>query len=88
MKKKYKLEKLDCEIVYGFNSKQIWVYEANNDVYIDPPAAVLKEVEEKFGSRFDWDWDKVEAYLLEEVKKRPDWLLETDYWSDSNSFDI
>lgn len=82
MKKRYKLKKLDCEVVFGFNTKQLWVYESNNDVYIDPPKEVLDEITAKFGSRFDWDYDEVENYLLEIVKKRPDWLLETDYWYD------
>ena len=36
-----------CMAVTGFNSKQVWVYDEEHDTYIDPPKAVLDEIEEK-----------------------------------------
>lgn len=29
----------------GFNTKQLWVYDEKEDVYIDPPAELLNELD-------------------------------------------
>ena len=30
--------------VFGFNTKQWWVYDEDDDIYIDPPISVLRKI--------------------------------------------
>ena len=70
--------------VFGPNSKQLWVYDEEEGVFIDPPAAVLDEIEEATD-----DLEEQERLLLEaaiEEAKKPDggWLMEKEYWYDGD----
>ena len=57
----------------GFNTKQLWVYDEENDVYIDPPAEVLDALPE--------DQEEAEKELARIAnEENPDWLLDEDYW--------
>lgn len=68
---------LNCDVMLGFNTKQWWVYDNTNDVFIDPPTEVLKQVKE-----YSDDQDEQEQYLWDLVQKDPDWLYDVDYWYD------
>lgn len=62
--------------IIGFNTKQIWVYDEEEDVFIDPPAKVLKDLP-------DWREDPDAALKeIEEIAngKLPKWLFDYDYW--------
>ena len=65
------------EAVIGFNTKQIWVYDNEEDVYIDPPTDVLNSLP-------DWreDPDAATSEMEEIANKHPDWLDEGEYWYD------
>lgn len=80
----YVLNNLDFEVVAGPNSKQLWVYESINDVWIDPPKAILDSLD------VNWyeDLTPYEDKLQEIVDDNPDWLYETDYWYDAEKYDI
>ncbi len=62
----------------GFNTKQLWLYDEENDVYIDPPAEVLDSLPE--------DQDEAETELARIAnEENPDWLLDEDYWYDGDT---
>ena len=66
--------------VFGPNSKQLWVYDEVEDVYIDPPADVLDYIDEHAA-----DIEASEEMLLEmavDEASRPDggWLCDKAYW--------
>ena len=70
--------------VLGPNSKQLWVYDEVEGMYIDPPAAVLDEIDAATD-----DIDEAERLLLEMVvdeAAKPDggWLMEREYWYDGD----
>lgn len=68
----------------GFNSKQPWVYDEKEDVYIDPPTIVLEQLT-------DWrdDCDKAIGELEDIANiERPDWLNDKEYWYDADDYDI
>ena len=80
--------------VYGPNSKQWWVYDELKDVYIDPPAVVLKKVraagnkafEEALETNGDWvDAEMIAMYEEIDVAMASDdsWLDEDEYWYDN-----
>lgn len=64
-------------VVLGFNTKQLWVYDEKEDVYIDPPAELLNELD-KLG------FDEAEEQLTQiaNAAPTPDWLFDKDYWYD------
>lgn len=64
-------------VVLGFNTKQLWVYDEKEDVYIDPPAEILDELD-KLG------FDEAEKRLTQiaNTDPPPDWLFDKDYWYD------
>lgn len=66
----------------GFNTKQLWIYDEQEDVYIDPPTEVLDSLP---------SWNLVDG--SEEAEKElarianeenPDWLYDEDYWYDGD----
>lgn len=72
-------------VLTGPNTKQLWVYDEVNDTYIDPPADILDEIDEKF----DWDdWQDKENALQEIVNQNPDWLQDKEYTYDADHIDI
>lgn len=66
-------------VVLGFNTKQLWVYDEKEDVYIDPPAEILDELD-KLG------FDEAEEQLTQiaNADPTPDWLFDKDYWYDGD----
>lgn len=64
-------------VMLGPNTNQLWVYSNGVDRYIDPPKAVLDELDSKYD-----DDDAKEAALQEIVDKDPDWLYDEAYWYD------
>lgn len=74
-----------CMAVTGFNSKQVWVYDNEHDVYIDPPKSVLDEIESKAGY---WDFDEQERLMEEVIKTNPDWLQDEAYTYDGETTEI
>ena len=76
-KKKYDKKNLKLETLFGCNTKQLWLYDSTNDVYIDPPAEVLDILDKEFGE--EWSQEK-ENELLEMAEDKPDWLFQTEYW--------
>jgi hypothetical protein len=73
-------------VVLGPNTKQLWVYDEENDTFIDPPAAVLEALDEEY----DWlDWEgKEEALQAILDEDEPDWLFDEEYIYDAEEFDI
>ena len=70
--------------VLGPNSKQLWVCDETEGVYIDPPAEILDYIDEKWE-----DVDQAEELLMEFVKEemnKPNngWLGDKDYWYDGD----
>lgn len=63
--------------ILGFNTKQWWVYDEKEDVYIDPPAELLDELDEL-------QQDEAEERLTQiaNADPTPDWLFDKDYWYD------
>ena len=45
MNQEKKINYKKCYAVTGFNSKQVWVYDDEHDVYIDPQKCVIDEIE-------------------------------------------
>ena len=77
--------------VFGPNSKQWWVYDECEDVYIDPPAVVLDRVYDLsmqiFTMGLGLSFHEIEHVLLaEEILKAmmsdDNWLEEKGYWYD------
>ena len=72
------------EATLGPNTKQWWIYDSEEDVYIDPPLEVLDEVakinenvEKLTADDIEKERDYLEALCND---KQPDWLSETDFW--------
>ncbi len=72
------------EATLGPNTKQWWIYDSEEDVYIDPPLEVLDEV-----AKINENVEKLTADDIEKERdyleslcndKQPDWLSETDFW--------
>ena len=85
MVNKKKINYKKCSAVTGFNTKQVWVYDNEHDVYIDPPKSVVDEVEEKAGWR---NFDEQERLLDEIIETDPDWLQDEFYTYDGETTDI
>jgi len=73
-------------VVLGPNTKQLWVYDEENDTFIDPPAAVLEALDKEY----DWlDWEgKEEALQAILDEDEPDWLFDEEYIYDAEEFEI
>ena len=75
--------------VFGPNSKQWWVYDECEDVYIDPPKAVLDRIDNMtaqiltMGSGLDF-CDIGHVLLAEDIiaamEAGGEWLDEKEYW--------
>ena len=73
------------EAVLGFNTKQWWVYDNDNDVFIDPPAEVLDDIERMFPDSIRENSDAAQEYLTDLCNnEKPDWLNDKDYWYDAD----
>jgi len=74
-----------CSAVVGPNTKQLWVYDEENEMFIDPPKETLEEIDgkTKYG-----DWSEKERLLDEIIQTNPDWLQDTDYSYPEYSLDI
>ena len=70
----------NCDVMAGPNTKQLWVYDNELDVFIDPPAAVLDKCDEAGG-----DWDDKQARLEEMLKDNPKWLQDKEFWYDGDT---
>ncbi len=67
------------EVLAGPNTKQLWVYDNEEDAYIDPPTDVLDAVMSALGP--NKDWDKACDSLMDIIADEdPDWLRDEDYW--------
>ena len=61
------------DAVMGFNTKQLWVYDNWEDVYIDPPKEVLDSLPQ--------DDEAAERELTRIAnEEKPSWLQDFDYW--------
>ena len=72
-------------ILLGPNTRQWWVYDEMHDCYIDPPADVLREIQDdrsftRVNGVLKDAFESEEAKLRHIVSKDPDWLKDTDYW--------
>lgn len=65
------------ELLFGFNTKQWWVYDSKQDVYIDIPTKVLDELN-------NIDFELQEDRLAEIIMCEPNWLNDTEYYYDSD----
>lgn len=65
------------EAVKGFNTKQWWIYDNENDIYIDPPKDVLALINKVNAGKetlTSEDIDAEEDALMQIVEQNPDWL--------------
>ena len=74
------------DAVFGFNTKQWWIYDNENNSYIDPPTEVLnklKEIEYKDDKR---NPDEAGRYLEEiaNTEPEPDWLHDGNEYFDED----
>ena len=83
MIKEKKINYKKCMAITGFNTKQVWVYDNEHDVYIDPPKCVLDEIEGKTDS-----FDEQESLLEDIIKTDPDWLQDEAYTYGGETTDI
>ena len=68
----------------GPNTKQFWLYDEEDDLYIDPPKDVLNELEEirwQGGVETAESIEAAEDRLVELANENPDWL------HDDNEYD-
>ena len=75
----------DYLILLGPNTRQWWIYDEVHDCYIDPPAAVLEEIQDdrsftRVNGVLKDAFESEEAILRHIVSEDPDWLKDTDYW--------
>lgn len=68
--------------VFGFNSKQWWVYDSVTNEWCDPPISVLEEIGDIE------DPDECEARLEELANAPNDWINNVDYRFDADMTDI
>ena len=61
------------EVMAGPNTHQLWVYDNETDLYIDPPAGVLHEVMSELDDLWNYEkaCDMLKAIILDE---NPSWL--------------
>ena len=62
------------EVMLGMNTTQWWVYDNDNDVFIDPPKDVLDSLTGTV--------EEQEEQLQTIVDTNPDWLQDKAYWYD------
>lgn len=72
-------------ILLGPNTRQWWIYDEVHDAYIDPPADVLKEIQDdrsfnRVNGILKDAFESEEAALRRIVSEDPDWLKDTDHW--------
>ena len=77
-----------CSAVTGFNTKQLWVYDSENDTYIDPPKEVLDEIDAKTKDSDVVDYSEKENLLDEIISTNPDWLQDKEYTYNADETDI
>ena len=75
-----------CSAITGFNTKQVWVYDGEHDAYIDPPAEVLKKINNEV--EYWWDFDQKERIMEDIIKTNPAWLQDTRYTYADKDFEI
>lgn len=62
------------EVVMGFNTKQVWIYDSEDDVYIDPPTDVLEQFDDILFHQGK-SAEEAERWLEELVNnEEPEWL--------------
>lgn len=72
-------------ILLGPNTRQWWVYDEIHDCYIDPPAAVLEEIQDdrsftRVNGVLKDALENEEEKLRQIVSENPDWLKDVDHW--------
>lgn len=70
------------EAVLGPNTHQWWVYDNEDGVLIDPPAAVLDEIAQEAST--EQQQERLEAICAE----NPTWLEDAAYRFDDSSIEI
>lgn len=68
------------EAILGFNTKQWWVYDNEENTYIDPPSSVLESLSD--------ETDIAEEQLNNLLAYKPDWLNDEDYQYDAEETEI
>ena len=80
------------EATLGPNTKQWWLYDNDNDTYVDPPTEVLNEIEEIQFADGKETVESIDAARdrLEEIanKEQPDWLNDEPYIYPAEDFEI
>lgn len=72
-------------ILLGPNTRQWWIYDEEHDCYIDPPAAVLEEIQDdrsftRVNGVLKDAFENEEEKLRQIVSENPDWLKDVDHW--------
>ena len=66
----------------------MWVYDSENDTYIDPPKDVLDEIDAKTKDSDVVDYSDKENLLDEVISTNPDWLQDKEYTYNADETDI
>lgn len=67
------------EVIYGFNTKQLWVIDNENKKMIEIPAFILQELKAKYPG----DLYRQEQALEDVLDySEPSWLFDADYIHD------
>lgn len=69
-------------VLFGPNTRQWWVYDDVNDVYINPPISVLTKIKDEVPTLGGCvrDMDGEEAMLYDILSEEPAWLSDESYW--------
>lgn len=72
------------DAMYGPNTKQFWIYDNENDTYIDPPANVLERANEiAFGNGCTADtMTEAQNYLNALAEQELDWVHDGNEYVD------
>ena len=80
------------EALFGVNTKQFWLYDSEDDTYIDPPTDVLEAanaIAYKGGEATADSYEEAQAHLekLANAIPEPDWLHDGNEYS-AEEYDI
>lgn len=72
------------DAMLGFNTKQFWIYDNENDTFIDPPIDVLEKANEiAYGNETTSESiDEAQNYLIKLANTEPDWLHDGHEYED------
>lgn len=80
---KNEVQDMRYEAVLGFNTKQWWVYDNDEDEYIDPPSSVLAKIRD-----YSDDVNMQQSFLNGILTTEPEWLYHKGYRYNGEDIEI